>query len=73
MVSDGRILKGGEFMEAVLKEAEEREAEALRLKDKRIEFKEWGRSCPSFRSNYSMYQQGYNQERDKSCRGNDLR
>ena len=55
MVSGSRILRGGEFMEAVLKEAEEREAEALRLKDKRIGFKEWGRSCPSFRSNYFMY------------------
>lgn len=73
MVSGSRILRGGEFMEAVLKEAEEREAEALRLKDKRIGFKEWDRSCPSFRSNYLMYQPSYSQGRDKSCRGNDLR
>ncbi len=40
MVSDGRILGGSEFIEAVLKEAGERVAESLRLRDERIGFKD---------------------------------
>ncbi|MFH1955064.1 MAG: transposase [Pseudomonadota bacterium] len=40
MVSDSRILGNGKFVEAVLKEAEEREAETLRLKNKKIGLKD---------------------------------
>lgn len=36
IVSDSRILGSGEFVEAVLKDAEEKEAETLRLKRKKI-------------------------------------
>ncbi len=40
MISDGRILGGSEFIKAVLKEADKRAAETLRLRDKRIGFKD---------------------------------